>query len=98
MATLPAMRPCRTHRLRAAALLLLAGLVATAPASRAADSYESLAQIIARWREYVARYRDVPREVRVKESKAFFATIPWENLEFLCREGSVGVGPDSTEV
>ncbi len=70
----------------------------TARASRAANQYESLAQIISRWREYVQRYRDVPREVRVKESKAFFATIPWENLEYLCREGSVGVGPDFTEV
>ena len=78
--------------------MLLSGLLVTARAVRAADQYESLAQIIARWREYVQRYRDVPREVRVKESKAFFATIPWENLEYLCREGSVGVGPDSTEV
>jgi hypothetical protein len=76
----------------------MAGLLAAGRASGEANQYESLAQIIARWREYVQRYRDVPREVRVKESKAFFATIPWENLEYLCREGSVGVGPDSTEV
>ena len=50
------------HRL-AAVLILLSGLLVTARAARAADQYESLAQIIARWREYVQRYRDVPREV-----------------------------------
>jgi hypothetical protein len=98
--------PLRRHRFRrsrrfhrfATVLVLVGSLFVTARAARAAEPYESLAQIIARWREYVQRYRDVPREVRVKESKAFFATIPWENLEYLCREGSVGVGPDSTEV
>ncbi len=73
--------------------LTLAGLFATP-----ATAHETLGQIIARWREYVQQFRDVPREIRVPESKKFFATIPWDNVEYLCFEGSNGVGPDSVGV
>ncbi|MGD8396068.1 MAG: hypothetical protein PVF43_11390 [Candidatus Eiseniibacteriota bacterium] len=72
----------------------------TSPAVVPADGegYLSLGQLIARWRTFVAQYRDVPREIRVEESKQFFAAIPWENIRYLCLEGSAGVGPDSAHM
>jgi hypothetical protein len=53
---------------------------------------------MARWKAYIEPLRNVPREVRVPESKKFFATIPWDNLDYLCNEGCPGVGPDSAGI
>ncbi|HWN82167.1 MAG TPA: hypothetical protein VNM87_08745 [Candidatus Udaeobacter sp.] len=61
----------------------------------APPAHETLAQVMARWKAFIEPLRNVPREVRVPESKKFFATIPWETLDYLCEEGSPGVGPDS---
>ncbi len=97
-----------TRRLRSSALggvvLLAAGLatalaaaLATAPAAAGAER-ETLSEIFARWNTYQEQFKNLPREERVRETKQFFNTIPWDNLEYLCREGSPGVGPDSTDV
>ena len=78
--------------------LVLAVVVAADPASDVPPAHESVAQIMARWKAYIEPLRNVPREVRVPESKKFFATIPWETLDYLCNEGSPGVGPDSAGI
>jgi hypothetical protein len=81
------------------AALALAALVASprmAPATN--DGHESLSELMARWRVFVEQYRDVPRDERVRDSKQFFAEIPWDNIRYLCLQGSPGVGPDSTEI
>jgi hypothetical protein len=85
--------------LAASALLLLSG---AGEPDRERDPppppRESLSEIMARWKAFVAPLRNVPREVRVPEAKQFFATISWETLDYLCHEGSPGVGPDSTGI
>jgi hypothetical protein len=88
------------HSPRAAACWALAlglalGVAAGAGFTPVFADVESLAQILARWKSYVEPYRDVPRDIRVPESKKFFLTIPWDNIDYLCREGSPGVDPDS---
>jgi hypothetical protein len=79
---------------------VLAVVVAADPPAPAAapPAHESVAQIMARWKAYIEPLKNVPREVRVPESKKFFATIPWETLDYLCNEGSLGVGPDSAGI
>jgi hypothetical protein len=81
-------------------LTLAAGAAAAAEPSMppAASGRESLSAIIARWNTHVEQFKTVPRDERVRETKLFFRTIPWDNLEYLCWEGSPGVGPDSTDV
>jgi hypothetical protein len=78
--------------------LVLAVVVAADPASDVPPAHESVAQIMARWKAFIEPLKNVPREVRVPESKKFFATIPWETLDYLCNEGSPGVGPDSAGI
>ncbi len=80
-----------------AAIVIAALVFFTAPVSPAetAASHETLAEILARWRAYVAPLRNVPRDVRVPESKKFFLSVPWEEIDYLCLEGSPGVNPDS---
>ncbi len=90
----------RAARARLRALLrgTLAAILLVLSATPAAAEHQTLAQIIARWREYVEQFRNVPREIRVPEAKKFFLTIPWEDYDYLCREGSPGVGPDSVAI
>jgi hypothetical protein len=80
----------------AVGLALLLGAGATSRAD--SPKHESLAEIMARWKAFIEPLRNAPREVRVPESKRFFATISWEDLDYLCHEGSSGVGPDSTGI
>jgi hypothetical protein len=89
-------RSCRSGAGLLAVGALLA-VVATARVAAAAER-ETLAAIIARWNAYKEQFMARPREDRVRETKQFFNTIPWADLEYLCREGSPGVGPDSTDV
>ncbi len=79
-------------------MFLGAALAVAIAASPAAAEHETLSEILGRWQPYVDQYKDAPREERVTESKKFFLTIPWDNIEYLCLAGSPGVGPDSTAV
>lgn len=83
-----------------APVLVATAMVATALDAAAADAaeHETLSALIARWTTYQEQYKDLPRDERMRETKKFFLTIPWDDIEYLCREGSPGVGPDSTDV
>ncbi len=75
---------------RLGTLLVLLTLAAT-PASAAPESWESLTDFEARWRQFRLDLADLDREERLAEAARFFESVPWEQVRFYC---SGEAGPD----
>ncbi len=78
----------------AVAALVLTGAVVSA--QDAGPAPKSLAEIVQRYRAFVAPLSQLPRQEQAPAAKEFFRTIPWETIESLCFEGHPGVGADSS--
>ncbi len=76
------------------ALAVSGGAAAASGTDARQSGFETIEELMARYRAYAESLRDLPPDIRsAKAKREFFGALPWDEICFLCRKDSSGAAP-----